>query len=180
MDRRTVLATTGIALSVPLAGCFSAVTGDETDQPDRPWPPSDPITHPEGAHHLFVENHTDSTETAWLRVVREDEATLVDGRYELPDRRGLKFEAIAAWEMTYSIDLALDGEGVTTMKWHTAACRPDSEAPRDCGSRNAAVRVMDTARDDNADRVSLVMDQCDALFAPGVPTGPADTFRRDE
>lgn len=188
MDRRAFLAMTGIALAAPLSGCASSAgRGDDSsdsgpssgsDSSDRPWPPSDPIETPDGAHHLSVANHTDTTESAWLRVVREDGVTLVDGRYELPDERGIEFEAIAAWETTHAIDLAIDGEGVTSLEWHTEACESDSEAPGDGGSRNAIVRV--TEGDSDEERVSLVVDRCDALFGPEVPTGPAEAFRLDK
>lgn len=186
MDRREFLATVGVALAAPLSGCLDE-TGTENDSAgprtstgddssDRPWPPSDPVETPDGAHHLFVANHTDTTEQAWLRVVRKDGVALVDGRYELPDERGIEFEAIAAWETTYTIDLAIDGEDVTSLEWHTEACGSASEASGDGGSRNATVRIEDS---DTGDRVSFVVDQCDALFAPEVPTGPAEAFRLD-
>ena len=177
MDRRKFLATTGIGLVTPLVGCLSGPTADQTTTPDRPWTPSDPIEDPDGTHHLFVENHTNTTEAAWLRVVREDGATLVDGRYELPDGRGIKFEEIAAWETTYTVELAIDGEDMATLEWYTEECGRDSEAPD--GSRNGAVRVKDVS-DGDEQRVSFVMDQCDALYSPGVPIGPAEGFRLDE
>lgn len=177
MDRRMFLAMNGSILVAGLAGCASLIADSETETPDRPWDQSDPITDPDGTHHLFVENHTEMTETAWLRVVREDGTSLVDGRYELPDGRGLKFEAIAAWERTYRIDVAIDGEDVATVEWETPECGPDSEAPGDVGSRNAAVQVVAAEADEN--RVSLTVDQCDAVVSPSVPTGPAETFRID-
>lgn len=207
MDRRTFLAATGVALCAPLVGCRGATTtpendpapgttaadpptntdedppvtdATEADPSGRPWPPSDPIEDSDGVHHLYVENYTETTETAWIRVVRESGATLVDGRYELPDGRGIKFTNIASWETNYTIDLAIDGEDVTSLAWDTEACGSGSEVPGDNGSRNAAVRVKNTADDTIDNRVSLVVDQCDALFAPGVPIGPAETFRVDE
>ena len=177
MDRRKFLATTGIGLVTPLVGCLSDTTADQTTTPDRSSTPSDPTEDSDGTHHLFVENHTDTTEAARLRVVREDGATLVDGRYELPDGRGVKFEDIAAWGTTHTVELAIDGEDMVTLEWHTRECGPDSEAPD--GSRNGAVRVKDGS-DGAEHRVSFVMDQCDALYAPGVPIGPAKGFRLDE
>lgn len=178
MDRRRFLATTGIALSAPLVGCLDAVTADAGQPPERPWTPGEPIDDPDGTHHLYVENRTDSTEAAWLRVVREDGATLVDGRYELPDGRGIEFEDVATWETAYTIDLAIDGEDVTSFEWYTDECGRDSEAPGDGGSRNAAVRVGE-ASGDGGERVSLVVDQCDAIVAGTVPTGSAESFRID-
>lgn len=180
MNRRTFLATIESILSIPLVGCLVGTTPDEGDSPERPWPPSDPIEDPDGTHHLFVENHTATTETAWLKVVREDGTSLVDGRYELPDGRGIKFESIAAWGTTYTIHLAIDGEDVASLKWDTEECGPDSEASGDSGSRNAVVRVKVASDNEDGERVSLVVDQCDALHAPGVPTGSAEAFRLDK
>lgn len=173
MDRRTFLASTGIALSVPVVGCLGGATGD--GPPDRPWTPADRIEDPGGVHDLFVENHTDATEAAWIRVVRDDGAALVDGRYELPDGRGIEFDAVAGRERTYAVDLAIDGEDVASLEWATEACGQGSEAPG--GSRNAIVRVG-MAADEHP--VSLVVDECDALHGPELPTGPAESFRLDE
>lgn len=175
MDRRQFLATTAVALSTPLVGCLDGAfpAGDAT--PERPWAPSEPVASPDGTHHLFIENHTETTESAWVRVTDEAGEALVDGRYELPDMRGIEFEAIADWETTYTIDVAIDGEPRVSLEWVTVACGPGSEAPD--GSRNASVRVTGSSDDD---RVTLLIDQCDALYAPGVPTGPAEYFRLDE
>ncbi len=179
MDRREFLAATGVGLAVPLGGCTrGALTA--SGSPDRPWTPSDPAESPVGVHHLFVENYTDTSEAAWLRVVREDGAALIDGRYELPDGRGIKFEDIAAWETTYTIDLAIDGEEVISLEWYTEECGDDSEASGEGGSRNAAVRVEAAPAGTDAHDVSLAVDECDALVAPGLPTGPATAFRLDE
>lgn len=176
MDRRQFLATTAVALSSPLVGCMDVTTAFDDSPPDRPWSPSEPVEDPDGAHHLFIENHTETTEAAWGRVSNEVGASLVDGRYELPDRRGLEFESIADWQTSYTIDLAIDGEDLVSLEWFTAECGPDSEAPD--GSRNASVRV--TAASGDQKRVELLIDQCDALYAPGVPAGSADAFRLDE
>lgn len=155
-----------------LSGC-SALADDAP--PQRPWPAGDPVDDPAGVHDLFVENHTDTTEPAWLRVVREDDAVLVDGRYELPDGRAIRFEDVAAWETTYTIDLAIDGEARRTLDWHTDACGSESEAPD--GSRNAAVIVEESGGD--GEWLSLRVDECDAIVAGSVPTGSADSFRLD-
>lgn len=176
MDRRTVLAAAGVGLATSLGGCLADVV--DGGPPDRPWPSSDPVDQPDGTHHLFVENLTGTTETAWIRVVRADGAALVDGRYELPDRRGIEFESLAAWETTYTVELSIDGGTVTELEWYTPGCGPDSEAPGDSGSRNASVRLEATG---GAERqVSLVRDECDALRSPAVPVGSAETFRLDE
>lgn len=178
MQRRAFLSSIGSSLAASLAGCTSLIerpTG-EADQP--PWSPSDPIVDPDGTHHLFIENRTERTETAWIRVDRDDGATLVNGRYELPDMRGIKFESIAAWEGTYTVRLAIAGGDVSTRRWQTDPCGAAQESPGDGGSRNAFVRVW-PADADARDRVSLVVDECDALYGPEVPTGNADAFRLD-
>lgn len=176
MDRRRFLATGAVAISTPLVGCLDAPSNAGDTSPERPWVRTDPVENPEGAHHLFVENLTETTEAAWLRVTSDATETIVDGRYELPDQRGIKFERIARWETTYTIDIAMDGEDVVSVEWVTAGCGQESAASD--GSRNASVRVMEQSSDD--DRVELLIDQCDAIYAPVVPTGPAEYFRQDE
>lgn len=178
MDRRRFLATTGAALAPSVAGCLGGRTDDRSDDADRDRTTAETTGARDGVHDLFVENHTSTTETAWIGVVREDGARLVDGRYELPDERGLEFESIAAWETAYTIELAIDGEDATSLEWYTKECGPGSEAPGDSGSRNAFVRVQEPASEDG--RVSMVRDECDALHGPAVPVGPAESFRLDE
>lgn len=180
MDRRTLVATAGMALSAPFGGCLGGISTGENTQPERPWSPSTTIESQGGTHHLFIENHTNTTETAWIRVVREDGATLVDGRYELPDTRGIRFENIGAWEKSYTIELAIADENPISLQWNTPECGPDSESSGDGGSRNASVRVKEPSDSDRENQVSLVVDECDALFSPGVPIGPAKGFRLDE
>lgn len=176
MHRRQFLATTAVGLSSSLVGCLDGTIPFNGSTPDRPWPPSEPVEDPEGTHHLYLENHTETTEAAWVRVASEAGTTLVDGRYELPDMRGITFEAIADWETTYTIDLAIDDEDPVALEWFTAACGSDSEALD--GSRNAAVRVSESSGDD--DRVELRIDGCDEIHAPSVPAGSAEAFRLDE
>lgn len=180
MDRRGFLATTGAVLSPSVAGCLGDGTHDPSDDADRDGIAAKTTGAPDGVHDLFVENHTSTTETAWIGVVREDGARLVAGRYELPDERGLEFESIAAWETAYTVRLAIDGEDATSLEWYTKECGPGSEAPGDSGSRDAFVRVEGPASAEGDGRVSLVMDECDALHGPAVPVGPAESFRLDE
>lgn len=180
MDRRSVLATAGSVLSVSISGCLRTTFAGENETVDRPWTASDPGGSADGAHHLVVENHTDTTRRAWLRVSNQEGAVVVDGRYELPDGRGIKFAEIAAWRTTYTIELAIDGDAVISLEWYTPNCGPDSEAPGESGSRNATVRIKEPAGEDDEHQISLVVDECDALYGPGLPTGPADAFRLDE
>ena len=180
MDRRTFLGTTGGTLSTLMAGCIGEIATDGTRTPDPPWTPVEATEPPDGTHHLYVENHTSVTETAWIRVLRDDGGVLVDGRYELPDERGIKFESIAAWEQTYTIEIAIDGEDVVSRSWQTTPCDSGTETGGKGGSRNAVVRVTDGDSADEPNRITFVVDQCDALHAPGVPVGSADYFRLDE
>lgn len=173
MNRRTFLAASGVVSSIGLAGCASPL---DDGPPERPWPESDTVDDPEGTHNLFVENHTDATETAWLRVVRDDDAALVDGRYELPDGRAIQFDDVAAWGRTYTIDIAIDGEDLTSLAWDVEGCGRDSESPGDGGSRNAAVRV-DGPDGNEGERVSLRVDECDAINAGIIPAGSPESFR---
>jgi hypothetical protein len=179
VHRRRALRVAGVTLAATLGGCLDADRGGESGTPERPWTASDPVESPAGAHHLFVENLTETTENAWLRLRREDGATLVDGRYELPDGRGFEFENVARWARTYTITVAIDGAEPVSMTWSTAACGSGSETGKDNGSRNAAVRVR-SVEGDETNRVALVVDDCDALFSPAVPIGPAEAFRLDE
>lgn len=115
-----------------------------------------------------------------MRVVREDGAYLVDGRYELPDERGIEFDDVAAWETTYTVDVAIDGEPTRSVEWHTESCN-GTESPNS-GSRDAGVRVLAAEDDpDRAHRLELHVNQCDALgMASQLPAGPASTFKLDE
>lgn len=179
MNRRTLLSTTGIALATPLTGCLTSIRGDESPQPDRPWDETDQVENPDGVHHLYIVNHTDTTEPAWVKATSENDVTVVNGRYELPDERGIKFENVASWETTYTITVAIDGEEPTTLQWETPACGSDSEVQGEGGSRNGYVRVNDPRDDDGPHQLLLVVDQCDAIHGPEFPTGPAKNFELD-
>ena len=174
MNRRRFLAV-GAATLVGHAGCLGSSDGASSD---RPWPRSERVEEPDGDHHLFVENHTGTTEPAWVRVVREDGATLVDGRYELPDGRAIRFDDVAAWETTHTVEVALDGAEPATFEWHPEECGPDSEATGDAGSRNAAVRLE--ALDEGEPSFDFRTDDCDAISTGTLPAGPAEGFRLDE
>jgi hypothetical protein len=201
MKRRTFCTLGGLTL-VGLAGCLSSsgANGDGNGEDERAgddksggdsgngsnsatgtdtdsgWGQTETEAKPETPHHLFVENHTDETESAWIQVTRENDSVLVDGRYELPDGRAIEFADIAAWETTYTVEISLDREDPTTLEWRTTECGPDSEAPD--GSRNAAVRY---GADDIEDghQFDLVVDMCDAIVAGRLPSGPAEQFRMD-
>jgi hypothetical protein len=175
MNRRKFLAAAGVTALVGPAGCVGSSGGDSSD---RPWMASEPTDDPGGVHDLFVENHTDTTETAWIRVVHEDGATLVDGRYELPDGRAIEFEDVAAWETTYTVDVAVDGEDTATYEWYPEECGAAMESPNNSGSRNAAVRVE--ADGSGGLKFDFRMDECDAIHVGTIPSGPAEGFRVDE
>lgn len=175
MNRRTFLSAAGVVSSIGLPGCATPL---DDSPPERPWPESDTVDDPEGTHHLFVENHTDTTEAAWLRVLRDGDVALVDGRYELPDGRAIRFADVAAWRRTYTIDVAIDGENPTSLTWAVEGCGRDSESPGDGGSRNAAVRVEAPDRNDG-ERIGLRVDECDAINAGTLPAGAPGSFRLD-
>lgn len=180
MDRRSVLVSAGSALSLSFSGCLGRTFAGGNETSNRPWTASSTSGAQDGTHHLVVENHTDTTLAAWLRVSKHEGPVIVDGRYELPDGRGIKFAEIAGWEMAYTIELAIDGEETTSLEWTTPTCGPDSEAPGKSGSRNATVLIKDPVGENEEHQISLMLDECDALYGPGLPTGPAATYRLDE
>lgn len=175
-----MLVSAGSALSLSFSGCLRTTFAGENETSNRPWTASTTSGTRDGTHHLVVENHTDTTRPAWLRVSKHEGPILVDGRYELPDGRGIKFAEIAGWEMAYTIELAIDGEAMTSLEWTTPTCGPDSEAPGKSGSRNATVLIKDPVGEGEEHQISLVLDECDALYGPGLPTGPASSYRLDE
>lgn len=179
MNRRTFLATTGVVVAAAQSGCLGDSSAATDATPERPWPPRDPIESPDGPHHLVIANRTETTTSAWLKVTRDDGGVLVEGRYELPDRRGIRFSAIASWETEHTIHFAISGADVRPLTWTTDACGSGSEGSGTQGSRNALVRLR-AAETDDANRVSIVVDECDALVAPQVPVGPGETFRLAE
>lgn len=179
MDRRSVLASAGGALTLSLGGCLGTNFGRDTETSPRPWTASTTTASPDGTHHLVVENHTDATRAAWLRVSEREGATLVDGRYELPDGRGIEFAELAGWETAYTIELAVDGGPTTTFSWTTPTCGADAEVSGQSGSRNATVLVEASAGEGDEPQASLVVDECDGIYSH-LPAGPAASHRLDE
>ena len=180
MNRRSFLATVGVGLSTPLVGCVQAPGSLETDGPNGSSGTDDPTTSQEPTHDLVVENYTESTLTAQIRVVEQNGPTVVDGRYELPDRRGIEFDDIAAWERIYTIELAIEGADPAVLSWHTEECGAAAESPGSGGSRNATVRIEAGSEEERAHEISMVVDECDALYGPALPTGPAKGFRIED
>lgn len=177
MQRRALLAMTGAVTTTLFGGCVDSLTDSgPADQDDTTSPSGDD----EGAHHLFVENHTDTTETGRVTVADEDGSMVVDDRFEFPDGRGIKFRNVADWETTYTVTIDVDGEDAESMDWTTPGCGPDSESPGDTGSRNGAVRIHDLESAEQDDRFTFVVDVCDAIKSPSVSVGPADSFRLDD
>ena len=181
MDRRTFCATTAAGITATLVGCVGTTTDTDpetetltrpelgTGTPTESGPPARP-------HDLYVMNYTTTTEVATVRVVDGDGTAVVDGRYELPNERGIEFEDVGAWEGTYTVELTIDGTDLGPLTWETPSCASVDEAPR--GSRNGYVRV----RNDEGDRLraTVAVDGCDAIVGTEHPTGPAQGFRVEE
>lgn len=181
MNRRRMMRTAGLAVTLPLAGCLNAGRFfDEHATPERPWAPSPVRGTPAGAHDLYVVNLTESRLAGWIRVVRDDTASIVNGRYDLPATGGLEFTDIGAWETTYTIEVAFDARTRISQYWSTAMCGADTLAPGETGSRNAILRILTASDASDGERASLVTDQCDQLHKPAVPTGPAEGYRLDD
>lgn len=181
MHRRTVLCAAGVAVTGSVSGCLDRVQVlGENGTPERPWEASTLSETPEGVHHLYVVNRTETRMAAWIRVVRNDGAAIVDGRYELPATGGLEFGEIGAWETSYTIKVALDGRERISRYWSIATCGEDTLAPGDKGSRNGTLRILTASAADDGERATFVTDQCDQIHKPAVPTGPAEGFRLDE
>ncbi len=197
MRRRTLL-TTGAAALAATAGCLGenddpGGTSDGTDDPatDDPTtepPTDDPTTEPptddtyatfappeDAAHRLYVENLDDESHRMDVQVTAlETGETVLAGRFEAPDGRGIEFPEIAARDAVYGVQVALvDAGPAAAFQWNAQACPEDSEAPN--GSRNGSVRVAEDAAD-----LSFVVDACDALVAgTEVSTGPPGNFALD-
>jgi len=195
MRRRTLL-TTGAAALAATAGCLgrddsggtSGGTDDPTtDDPTTEPPTDDPTTDPGGdtyatfappedaAHRLYVENLDDESHPIDVQVTAMATGeTVLAGRFEAPDGRGIEFPAVAARDANYGVQVALvDAAPAAAFQWNAQACPEDSEAPN--GSRNGSVRIAEDAAD-----LSFVVDVCDALVAgTEVSTGPPGNFSLD-
>lgn len=178
MERRNFLATTEIALVVPLVGCLSTATdGNESGHSD-----DDGTDTETGMHHLYLVNLDDKPQRVELEVVRrgDDESVLKD-TYDIPAKRGGEFRGIAVWRETYEVTVSLESGLSETFDWHTESCQSPEEAVAEAaelsdGSRNCSTRI-----EQGADGLSFVTDSCDEIIAgTEVPTGPAEQFEVEE
>jgi len=184
--RRRAFLTVGATALAATAGCLDDIGdttgGDGSDEDRTDDTTTDPTTDPDdgetyepsedGDHYLYVENLDDETHLLDLVVVEASSGeTVLAGRYEAPDGRGMEFPDLAAWDETYEVTASLVDAGVTeTFFWSIDDCT-GSMAPN--GSRNGSVRIAEDAAE-----LSFVVDACDALVAGGaVSTGPASNFR---
>ena len=188
MNRRSFLAAAGLGLSVPLVGCVQAPGSRQNDGPAGSSETDDaagssetdgPTTEDERRHDLVVENYTETTLMAEIRVLETDTA-IVDGRYELPDGRGIEFEDLAIWEHTYTIELSIEGGDPTAFSWQTKDCGAPEESPGSGGSRDATIRIEADSEAQGDHQLSLLVDECDAIYGPQLPTGPANGFRLED
>lgn len=171
MDRRTFCATTAGAITATLVGCVGTTTDAE---PESETPT--PSTPPARPHDLYVMNYTTTTETATVRVVDGDGTAIVDGRYELPNERGIEFVSVGAWEQTYTVELTIAGNALQPVTWETPSCAGNEKASQ--GSRDGYVRLQ--ADETDGFRATVAVDDCDAILGPEYPTGPAKGFRVEE
>lgn len=128
----------------------------------------------DGDHHLYLMNLDDESRRIHLEVVRQSTGeTLIEGTYDVPDRRGGEFRDLAAWGDTYEVTATLESGHSKTFTWAIESCS-GSEAPK--GSRNGSVRV-----DPGGTDLSFVADNCDEIIAgTEAPTGPAEQFEVDD
>lgn len=169
MNRRTFLAAAGVT---PFVGCVGT-----TESPGSETTTSEPESEPTTTkpHDLYIVNYTTTTEIATVHV-RDEDGIVVDGRYELPSERGIEFADIGAWEMTYTVELTIADTALGPLTWETESCEAIEEAPR--GSRDGYVQVRGDETDGH--EATVAVGQCDAIYGPEYPTGPAEGFRVEE
>jgi len=168
MDRRTFCATTAAGITATLVGCVGTTTDAE---PETQTPTdAEPTARP---HDLYVVNDTTTTEVATVRVVNGGGTTVVDGRYELPSERGIRFEHVGVRKAAYTVELAIDSTALEPLTWETPSCASADRAPR--GFRNGYVRVREAGS--GGLRATVTVDGCDEIVGPKYPTGPAHGFR---
>lgn len=194
--RRRALLGAGAGALAAAAGCLDGIAGggDDADDDDgtddggddaTDTPPHDTTTGSDStyatfappsdaAHRLYVENLDDTAHPVDLavRAVASGE-TVLAGRFEAPDGRGIEFPAVAARDANYEVRVALvDRDLAALFQWTARSC-DGTEAPE--GSRNGSVRIAEGATD-----LSFVVDACDALQAgAAVSTGPPGNFALD-
>lgn len=195
MDRRQLLAATGITLTTSLAGCYGLDPrpGDGEDgTPDGNGEADDGEdgTHGEdddaagsqvSTHSLFVENLDEAARRLDVEVTgREDDDHLIEGTYEVPDERGIEFRREIAWDRTFEVTVTLESGLSDSFEWAIASCpgarAEDGGSEQQDGSRNGSVRIEPDAAD-----LSFVTDSCDEIVAgTEVATGPAENYEVED
>lgn len=182
MDRRRFLTTSGIALSMSLAGCFglygnSGTTDKGSDDPGDDGGGSE--TPQKAIHSLFVENLDSEAHRINIKVVGDGGEPLIEGSYEIPDERGIEFQQEVQWGEQFEVTMTLESGLSGTFDWEIASCPGPkaedggSESPE--GSRNGSVRI-----ESGAEELSFVTDSCDEIIAgTEVATGPAGHYEAE-
>lgn len=195
MDRRQLLAATGITLTTSLAGCYGLDprpgdgedgtpdgNGETDDGEDGTDGEDDDATGSQvSTHSLFVENLDEAARRLDVEVTgREDDDNLIEGTYEIPDERGIEFRREIAWDRTLEVTVTLESGVSDAFDWSVASCpgarAADGESEQQGGSRNGSVRIEPDAAD-----LSFVTDSCDEIVAgTEVATGPAENYEVED
>lgn len=199
MNRRQLLAATGLTLTATLAGCYGLDPRDDSgDDGDPGGDRDDGEAGDDGAngddggteatddgqastHSLFVENLDDEARRLDVDVTdREDEGPLIEGTYEVPDERGIEFRRELEWGRSFDVTVTLESGVSDTFEWAIESCpgarAEDGGSEQQGGSRNGSVRI-----EPDAEELSFVTDVCDEIVAgTEVAVGPAENYEVED
>ncbi|USZ72122.1 hypothetical protein [Natronosalvus halobius] len=158
MKRRTFVAGTGIAFSLPIAGCLDEVStsrasdgndntpGDTNEQnDDSGGQPTDDnsYTYDETRHDsIFIENTIETEIVVEVIVERKsDRNVLIENVYAVPPETGIEIPDIAKVGNEYAITAKFEKK-VDTFDWTVLTCAHE-EGPEVGGETALGVEIID-------------------------------------
>lgn len=158
MKRRTFVAGTAIAFSLPIAGCLDEVstsrtpggndsatedTNDQNDDTESQPANNDSYTYDESRRDsIFIENTTETEIIVELHVERKSDGhVLIESEYAVPPETGVEIPDIAEVGDEYAITAKYNGV-VDTFDWTVLTCAHE-EGPEVGGETALGVEIID-------------------------------------
>ncbi|ELY94166.1 hypothetical protein C483_03340 [Natrialba hulunbeirensis JCM 10989] len=115
MNRRDILATTGVSLSVATLGCVQRTANNTTGTSDEGTGRADTI---------YIENENESESVVELVVTESDGTVVIDQEYVIPGKTGIEIPEIGERGNEYAVVVTHE-DTIEESEWSVRECGGD-------------------------------------------------------